>query len=220
MKIDLLHGDCLELLKDIPDGSIDLVLTDPPYGMGFQSNWCKSKPKHEKIKGDDRPFIWFLNDAYRVLSDNSALVCFTDWKNQDVFKMAIEAAGFKIKSHVVWNRLHHGMGDLKGSFAPMHDIAWFAVKGNYKLKGKRPKDVLSHKRIPGNKNIHPTMKPESLIVELLQSLTVEGDTVLDCFLGSGTTGVACKNLNRNFIGMELDGDYFEIAKQRIESAGV
>ena len=217
MKIDLWQGDCLELMKNIPDGSVDLVLTDPPYGMDFQSNWSKLGPKHQKIKGDNKPFIWFLYDAYRVLKDDSALICFTDWKNQETFKMAIDAAGFKIKSQVIWNRMHHGMGDLKGSFGPMHDVAWFAVKGKYKFKGKRPKDVLSHKRIPGDKNTHPTMKPISLNEELLKSLTTENDTVLDPFMGSGSTGVACKNLNRNFIGIELDEKYYQIAKERIEN---
>lgn len=218
-QINLMHGDCLELMKEIPDNSVDMVLTDPPYGMDFQSNRSKEGKKYQKIKGDKKPFIWFLRDAYRILKNDSCIMVFTDWKNQEVFKMALDTAGFKVKSQVVWNREHHGMGDLKGAFAPMHDIAWFATKGKYQFKGKRPKDVLSHKRIGGNESCHPTMKPVSLNEEILNSTTAENDIVLDCFMGSGSTGVACKNLNRKFIGIELDDKYFEIAKERIDSLG-
>ena len=216
--INLMHGDCLELMKAIPNNSIDMVLTDPPYGMDYQSSRkTDSSKRFSKIKGDKKPFVWFLRDAFRVLKDDSCIVVFTDWKNQEAFKLVLEIAGFKVKSQVVWNRMHHGMGDLKGAFAPMHDIAWFAVKGNYKFKGKRPKDVLSHKRLGGHEISHPTMKPVGLNEEILESTTAIGDVVLDCFMGSGSTGVACKNLNRKFIGIELDDKYFNIAKDRINA---
>lgn len=215
-EIELWHGDCLELMKNIPDNSVDMVLTDPPYGMNYQSAWrTDPKKRFKKITGDTKPFVWFLHDAYRVLKDDSCLICFTDWKNQEAFKFAIELAGFKVKSQVVWDRMHHGMGDLKGSFAPMHDIAWFATKGNFKLKGKRPKDILRHKRLGGHEINHPTMKPIGLCEEMLESLTGRDDVVLDCFMGSGSTGVACRNLGRKFIGIEKELNYFEIAKERI-----
>ena len=218
-KITLKQGDCLELLKHLPDGSVDFILTDPPYGMDYKSNWSKDKKKHfKKLKNDRRPFIWFLHDAYRVLKDDTALVCFSDWRNVGTFKMALEAAGFTIKNQIIWDRQHHGMGDLTGSFAPTYDIAIFAVKGRFKLKGKREKDVLSFKRLGGHEIDHPTMKPVELLKTLMLTLSSENETVLDPFMGSGSTGVACKNLNRDFIGFELDEKYFSIAEERIANA--
>lgn len=217
--MSLLHGDCLELMKNIPDKSVDMVLTDPPYGMNYQSSRkvCKDE-RFDVLCGDEKPFIWFLHDAYRVLVDNSCMVCFSDWGNQDAFKFAIELAGFKIKSHIVWDRVIHGMGDLKGSFAPEHDIAWFATKGRYEFKGvQRPKSVFRHQRIAGKSIVHPTMKPVSLLKDILEPTTAIGDIVLDPFMGSGSTGVACYEMERKFVGIEKDEKYFETAKDRIQS---
>lgn len=212
--IDLRLGDCLDIMKEIPDKSVDMVLTDPPYGKNYQSSWSKEK-RFDVLQGDGKPFIWFLYDAFRVLKDNSSLICFSDWQNSQTFKVAIEAAGFQIKSHVIWSRLHHGMGDLKSSFGPMHDVAWFAVKGKFKFPDKRPKDVISHKREGAHEINHPTQKPVPLCEDLIECCSKESDTILDPFMGSGSTGVACKNLNRKFIGIETEPKYFEIAKERI-----
>lgn len=217
--INLMKGDCLERIKTIPDYSVDSVITDPPYGMDYQSAWRSDPDKRfKKIANDKKPFIWFLFDAFRVLKDGGALICFTDWKNQEAWKSAIEWAGFTVKSQVIWNREHHGMGDLSGAFAPMHDVVWFAVKGNYKHPGKRPKSIVSSKRISGEKLVHPNEKPIDLMAELIKSVTPENGIVLDPFIGSGATGVAAVKSGFGFIGIERDDKYFEIAKNRIENA--
>lgn len=214
-----MKGDCLELIKTVPDLSIDSVITDPPYGMDYQSAWRSDPGKRfKKIPNDKKPFIWFLYDAFRVLKDGGALICFSDWKNQESWRQAIEWAGFTVKSQVIWNREHHGMGDLAGSFAPMHDIIWFAVKGNYKLPGKRPKSVINSKRISGDKLVHPNEKPVDLIAELIKSVTPESGVILDPFLGSGSSGVAAVLNGFRFIGIEKDEKYFEISRNRIENA--
>lgn len=214
-----MKGDCLELIKTVPDLSIDSVITDPPYGMDYQSAWRSDPGKRfKKIANDKKPFIWFLYDAFRVLKDGGALICFSDWKNQESWRQAIEWAGFTVKSQVIWNREHHGMGDLAGSFAPMHDIIWFAVKGNYKLPGKRPKSVINSKRISGDKLVHPNEKPVDLIAELIKSVTPESGVILDPFLGSGSSGVAAVLNGFRFIGIEKDEKYFEISRNRIENA--
>lgn len=216
--ISLHHGDCLELMKQIPDASIDLVLTDPPYGMDYQSARRTDKSKRfNKIANDKKPFIWFLYDAFRVLKDGGSIACFSDWKNQEHWKQAILIAHFDIKSQVIWDRRVHGMGDLKKSFGPQHDVIWFATKGAFEFAGKRPKSVMSHQRISGDKLVHPNEKPIQLNQGLIESLSREGDTILDPFMGSGSTGVAARNLNRKFIGIEKDEAYFKIAKKRIES---
>ncbi len=217
----LFKDDCLEIMKKIPDGSIDLVLTDPPYGMSFQSNHAKSGPRYDKIKGDDKVDPRFIKEAYRILkNDGGALLTFCDWKTSCEWRYHIEESGFNLKSQVIWNRLHHGMGDLRGAFGPMHDIIWYGVKGRRIFKNKRPKSVYEAKRpSPSEDNGHPTCKPLELIESLIRD-TDDGSNgiILDCFMGSGTTGVAAMNLGRKFIGIEIDDKYFDIAKDRIEKS--
>lgn len=99
--ITIFKGDALDILRQLPDGNVDAVITDPPYGIDFQSN-MRSK-RLPKIANDQRPFIWFLHDAYRVTKDGGCCICFCRWDTEDVFKMAMEAAGFRIKSQLVWH---------------------------------------------------------------------------------------------------------------------
>lgn len=134
--------------------------------------------------------------------------------------MAIECAGYTVKSQVIWDRDWHGLGDLNGQFAPQHDIIWYATKGRFLFPNGRPKSVLRYRRIAAESLVHPTEKPIDLMSYLVEMLSTEGNIILDPFMGSGTTGVACVNLNRNFIGIEKDAHYFEIAKQRIADAQI
>lgn len=197
--------------------SVDSIVTDPPYGISYKSNRRKDKSQQKDvIANDGNPFIWFLFDAARVLKEGGCLVLFCEWKHSDVFRMAIEVAGLKVKSQAIWDRDWHGMGDLKGSFAPMHDVIWFAVKGEgFRFPGKRPKSVLRHRRIGGDQLLHPTEKPVSLMAELVESVTPKGGVVLDPFAGSGATCVAAKMCGFDFIGVELDEKYAKIASDRV-----
>ena len=218
----MLHlGDCLDVMQDIPDGSVDMVCTDPPYGMNFQSNRSKNGPRHKKIEGDSAADFRWLQDAFRLLKpDGGGLISFCDWNTSHRWREEIERAGFVIKSQVIWDRLHHGMGDLKGAFAPQHDIVWYATKGRRIFVNGRPKSVIRHKRpSPADDHGHPTCKPVALMEELIRATDDgSGSVVLDPFLGSGTTGVAAANTARRFIGIERDPDYFAIAQARIRKA--
>ena len=218
----MLHlGDCLDVMQDIPDGSVDMVLTDPPYGMNFQSNRSKNGPRHKKIEGDSAADFRWLQDAFRLLKpDGGGLISFCDWNTSHRWREEIERAGFVIKSQVIWDRLHHGMGDLKGAFAPQHDIVWYATKGRRIFVNGRPKSVIRHKRpSPADDHGHPTCKPVALMEELIRATDDgSGSVVLDPFLGSGTTGVAAANTGRRFIGIEMDADYFTVAQSRIQKA--
>ena len=211
--IQLIHGDCLEEMKKIPDGSVDMVLTDPPYGMSFQSN--HRKEKYNTIKNDDS-LEWmneFVSQSYRVAKNNTAHYVFCSFHNIDIFKQAFEKK-FKVKNILVWEKNNTSMGDLKADFAPKIEFILFLQKGRRLINGKRDPNIFKFART-GNKN-HPTEKPVDLNEYLLSKFSNETETILDPFMGSGTTGVACKNLNRNFIGIELDETYFNIAKDRIE----
>lgn len=218
--VELLQGDCLELMKYIPDGSVDMVLTDPPYGMDFQSNRSKKGPRHKKIKGDCEVDTSWLREVYRVLKVGGGFATFCDWKTSCEWRKDIESEGFLLKSQVIWNRLHHGMGDLKGAFAPMHDVIWYSTKGRRVFANGRPKSVIEVRRpSPNHDHGHPTCKPVKLMEELIHSISDGSEgVILDPFMGSGTTGVACANTGRDFIGIELDETYFGIAQDRIKEA--
>lgn len=212
--IKLMQGDCLELMKEIPDGSVDMVLTDPPYGMDFQSN--HRNEKHKKIKGD-KDLQWvdeFIDECYRVAKNNTAHYIFCSFHHIDVFKQSIERL-FKVKNILVWEKNNTSMGDLKGDFAPKVEFVFLIHKGRSLIRGKRDPNIFKFART-GNKN-HPTEKPVDLVEYLISKFSDDGYVILDPFMGSGTTGVACKNLNRNFIGIELEQDYFSTAKERIEN---
>ena len=217
--IELIHGDCLEEMKKIPDGSIDMVLTDPPYGMSYQSNRRVATDKFNKFSNDNN-LEWlngFVNECYRVMKEDTALYMFCSWHHIEVFKKAVEGR-FKLKNIIVWNKNNHGSGDLKGSYAPKHEFVLYAHKGRSLFREKRLPDVMDFPKIASVKLHHPTEKNVDMLSVFIANNSDATQTILDPFMGSGTTGVACKNLNRSFIGIELDSTYFEIAKQRIEHA--
>lgn len=217
--VTLLNGDCLELMRGIDSESIDAIITDPPYGISYQSSWRIDKSARKPVlANDDKPFIWWFWEAYRVIKPDGCLLCFCEWRWADAFKSAIEIAGFSVKSQVIWDRKGHGMGDLNSSFAPQHDIIWFATKGSFSFPGSRPKSIIRSMRISGEDLEHPTEKPTGLIASLIESVTEKDQIVLDPMCGSGSAGVACAQTGRNFIGIEIDPNYYAIAQKRIEAA--
>ena len=213
--INLLHGDCLELMKDIPDKSVDLILTDPPYGIKFQSNFRKDK--FDKLQNDDVVLEDWLTEAHRVLKDGGAIYTFTRWDVYPEWYSIIEKL-FKIKNCIIWHKRGGGLGDLKGAYIFNHEFLIFASKGRHILKGKRCSDVWEVQKDAPSTYKHPTQKPVALMRQIIEKSSSEGQIVLDPFMGSGTTGVACVNTNRNFIGIELDDKYFDIAEQRIRES--
>lgn len=218
-KWKVITGDCLEVLRPMPDASVDAVVTDPPYGIAYQSAWRIDKnARHDPIAGDAAPFVWFMPEAFRLLAPNSAAFVFCRWDTAEAFRQAAEWAGFKVRGQVVWDREHHGMGDLTGAPAPQHDLAWVLGKGRFKFPGKRPKSVIRSARLGGNALVHPTQKPDDLMVQVVDAYCRDAGTVLDPFTGSGTTGVAAVKTGRNFIGIELDEGYADIARRRISEA--
>ncbi len=212
-------GDCLEVMRSMPDKSVDAVITDPPYGISYQSAWrTDPSQRFDILDGDEKVSVEWMFESFRVARDTACLFCFCRWDTQQIFFDAISKAGWIIKSQVIWDRGVHGLGDLKSQYAPMHDNAWFAVKGNYQFSGKRPKSVLHIDRLPASDLIHPTQKPVSLMEVITNDLTTKNQVILDPFMGSGTTGVACVQTGRNFIGIEIDPDYYAIAERRIRDA--
>lgn len=199
----------------MPDESVDAIITDPPYGINYHT-----KGTGASIKNDKSPFIWFLYDAFRVLksgdSGRGSLICFTRWDVEQTFIDAMKLAGFQVKSEVIWDKVMHGVGDCKAQFAPTHENVVFAVKGKFSFPGKRPRDVVTYHKLASGEMIHPTEKLVGLLTSLVNAVTKPGDLILDPFAGSGSTLVAAKKSGRRFIGVELDDEYYEKARRRIE----
>jgi site-specific DNA-methyltransferase (adenine-specific) len=217
--IELMQGDCLELMKELSDKSVDMILTDPPYGMNYQSGRRTVSPQFEKIKGDGDVMGWLpdvLDELHRVMKEDTAIYMFASWHNIDIFKNEFEKR-FKLKNIIVWNKNNHGSGDLKAAYAPKYELILYGHKGRSLFREKRLPDVQNYSKVPGKEMLHPTEKPIDMLEVFIRNNSDPNHTILDPFMGSGTTGVACKNLNRNFIGMELDETYFNIAKDRIEN---
>jgi site-specific DNA-methyltransferase (adenine-specific) len=217
MKFELHQGDCLDVLKTLADCSVDAIVTDPPYGISFQSAWVEKDKRKKRVLGDDHPFVWFLPESFRVLKDNCFLVCFHEWRHAEAFRSAIEWSGFRIKSQGVWDRDWHGMGDLTGGLAPCHDLFWLASKGKAKFHGDRLKSVIRARRVAPDDLVHPTEKPSSLIEQIARAITPPGGIVLDPFTGSGSTGKAAMAEGFRFIGIEREAEYVEIARARISA---
>jgi len=215
-KCQLILGNCLEKIKEIPNNSIDLVLTDSPYGIDFQSVWRIESKRFQKIQGDKKVFGDWIPECYRILKNGCAFYMFSRWDVYPKWIELIKRAGFKVKSLVVWDRVVHGLGDLNGAYAPCYDFCVFSVKGRHLLRHGRPKDIIRVKRVNAEKLVHPTEKPLTLIEKFLINSSDIGNTVFDPFMGSGTTGVTALKLGRRFVGIEINPKYFEIAKQRIE----
>jgi len=214
--IDLRLGDCLEVMKLLAGNSVDAIITDPPYGMAFQSNRRIVKDKFKKIKNDNQ-LEWlpsFMEECFRLLKNDTAIYMFCSWHHIDKFKIEFEKH-FQLKNILVWNKNNHGSGDLKGSYAPKHEFILYGHKGRSIFRNKRLPDVLDYPKISSNKLLHPTEKNIDMLEMFINNNTDDNQLVLDPFMGSGTTAIACKNLNRNFIGIELDEGYYNIAKERI-----
>ena len=237
--IELWHGDCLELMKNIPDGSVDLVLTDPPYG----TTACK----WDSVI----PFEPMWEQLNRIIKPNGAICLF----GSEPFSSALRMSNIKnFKYDWIWDKkIPSGMCNAK--IQPMRQTENISVFINGKSKYnpqmvKRDKPIkaggLKDSYSGGNAGetmkplhkiydekypitllrfdkirkgtLHPTQKPIDLLEYLIRTYTNDGETVLDFTMGSGSTGVACVNTNRRFIGIELDEGYFSIAKKRIEEA--
>lgn len=220
--------DCLEGLREVPDGSVDLILTDPPYFLsmghaGSSTNAQKSEALTSNRTFNDlaicTPFYKQLFSEYRrVLKPDGSFYFFTDWKGYAYYFPLINAA-LPVRNLIVWDK-KSGPGSF---YSFNHELIIFGTfKG--KTKGRvgsniwrMPAFSSGAKSTNGEKQ-HPTQKPWELMARAIEDSTEAGSVVLDTFMGSGTTAVACIKTGRNYIGFELDEGYHQIAQQRIAEA--
>lgn len=240
----LMYGDCLDRMKEIPDGSVDAIICDPPYGT-TACKWDSIIPLE---------LMW--NELKRVIKPNGAIVMTA---NQP-FTTTLIASNMKMFKHeIIWFK-NVPTGMAQASYAPMkyhesvlvfckgkigvfnkqmqeregvgkdcyryehycgdsNHVKMDKVKKHYNVDLVNPSSVVLFNTVPNRVGkVHPTQKPVALMEYLIKTYTNKGETVLDFTMGSGTTGVACINTNRKFIGIERDKDYFDIAKNRIIEA--
>ncbi len=210
----VITGDSLSVLREMDAESVDMVITDPPYGIDYQSARKEKERRLSKISNDKAPFIWWIYDAARVVKSRGGVLCFSRWDVQQIFIDALRLAGLTVKSVIVWDRQAHGMGDLKAAFAPRHDVIIFATKGRFEFPGKRPDDVIPCPKVGNSALIHPNEKPVALLERLIEATTEPGALILDPFAGSGSTLAAAAKTGRQYIGIELDPKYSQIAADR------
>ena len=164
------------------------------------------------------PFVDWLPESYRIAKPAAALICFCRWDVAEVFRLAIEKAGWTVKSQVIWDKLIHGTGDLKASFGPRHEDIWFAIKGQFAFPNRRPASVLPFERVDPNQLVHPNQKPVPLMEYLCRVVCPRGGVILDPFTGSGATGAGAVVAGCDFVGCELDERYAAVARHRIAVA--
>ena len=219
MNVKLYNDDCLNVLKDIEDNSIDLVVTDPPYEVitGGRNGGVKGKPSgiltenKQLMKSIPKADLW-LSECFRVMKDGTHIYIMTNTLNLTNYLNIINDVGFKLHNLLVWNKNNTTPNRW---YMKNCEYVIFARKGFAKsINNPSSQTVHNFDNIIGNKQ-HPTEKPVDLMKLYVENSSQVGDTVLDPVMGSGSTGVACKELNRNFIGVELDKQYFDIAESRI-----
>ena len=219
MNVKLYNDDCLNVLKDIEDNSIDLVVTDPPYEVitGGRNGGVKGKPSgiltenKQLMKSIPKADLW-LSECFRVMKDGTHIYIMTNTLNLTNYLNIINDVGFKLHNLLVWNKNNTTPNRW---YMKNCEYVIFARKGFAKpINNPSSQTVHNFDNIIGNKK-HPTEKPVDLMKLYVENSSQVGDTVLDPFMGVGSTGVACKELNRNFIGVELDDNYFDIATKRI-----
>jgi DNA modification methylase len=219
--IQLWHGRAEDVLPMLDAASVDLVLTDPPYGIGYASSWTTqlggTPRKHEASFGADEVCLDWIPAAAAALRDNAAAYVFTRWDVLDTWKSAIEDAGLKVVQRLVWDKAHFKMGDLRYYGSQLEDIL-FCVKGTPPLFWNKRQGNLyrfSSGYLPEGQLDHPTQKPLRLIKTFIEHATRPGDLVLDPFGGSGTTAAACKEMGRRCVSIECVERYCEIAARRL-----
>lgn len=245
MTIQLIQGDCLEEMKKIADKSIDLVLTDPPYNISKENDNRDRSKLNSPIMRRESPLkydfgVWdnmkredfltftknWLKECCRVLKDGGTIISF--FNKEDISLLGWEAKKENIRTRTIftWCKTNPVPSFRKVNYLSATEFIWIGSKGdkswvcNFKMQKEMKNYFITSNKSAYGETEHPTEKPRSLINHLVEIHSNNEDKVLDCFMGSGTTGVVCKELGRNFIGIEIEPKYFEIAKRRINQVTV
>jgi site-specific DNA-methyltransferase (adenine-specific) len=202
----ILHGDCVDVMRQMRDNSVDFVLTDPPYLVNYHDR--EGRSIQNDVNAD-----WLkpaMSEAFRVLKQNRLMLCFYGWTKIDAFFEAWRNAGFQPVGHIVFRKSYSS----KSRFLRyQHEQGFLLAKGRPPLPKQPLADVMDMP-YSGNK-LHPTQKPVPVLASLIRSFSLPGEIVLDAFAGSGSTCAAAALTGRRYIGIELDDAYFAQACARL-----
>lgn len=223
---ELIKGESLSKMKEIKKESIDAIITDPPYNISKDNNFKTMGRTGIDFGEWDKNFdlTSWIKTAQPLLKKGGNIVIFNDWKNMSYITNALEENGFEVKDLIRWEKANPMPRNRDRRFITDYEVAVWAVKKGGKWTFNRIDESYERPVIKCNitpkreKNfgVHPTQKPVAVMEWIVKRLTNEGDKILDPFMGSGSTGVACKKNNRRFIGIELDEEYFKIASERLK----
>ena len=241
---EITQGDCIEIMKEIPAGSIDCMVTDPPYGIAYKrkgsfvrnkdGDWGPASGQMEDIANDatydpEWQLAW-LKAAYRILKDGAHIYVFCSEHHVGEFRDTITEAGFNLKRMLIWEKGTDkkigtpGMGDLIGGYGPITELILFAHKPAPKGEEREllRKGQVNVIKVPGIRKMefHPTEKPTGVLRELILNSTKEGESVLDPFAGSGSTGVAAREEHREPVLIELNPKYISVIEGRLAQGGL
>jgi site-specific DNA-methyltransferase (adenine-specific) len=205
----VVNGDCIEVMRNLPPASVDFILTDPPYLVNYNDRSGRS------IANDDND-AWLkpaFNQMHRVLRPDSLCISFYSWNKADVFMAAWREAGFRTVGHIVFRKAYASNARF---LSYRHESAYLLAKGRPPLPSSPVPDVLDW-QYSGNR-LHPTQKPVQPLKTLIGAFTAPKAIVLDPFCGSGSTLIAARELDRQFLGIELDETHSRTARDRLERA--
>lgn len=206
---EVIQGDCVEVLRCLPDASVDLILTDPPYGVRYRDRTGRT------IANDDNltSVLSVFPEMYRVLRPDAFCISFYGWGAIDLFFRAWSDAGFRAAGHLVFAKSY---ASSQRFLSAHHEQAYLLTKGRPAQPAHRIKDV--QRWVYSGNKVHPTEKAVEILTPLIRSFSTPDSVVLDPFAGSGSTLVAASLSGRRYLGIELESRYCELARRRL--AGV
>ncbi|MDR2527330.1 MAG: site-specific DNA-methyltransferase [Rickettsiales bacterium] len=231
--IELYNNDCLKQLKEFNANTFDLIFADPPYNLSGENNLTVKSGKITKLhKGDwdiiddiDKFNYEWIGECIRVLKNSGTIWISGTLHNHPSIAIALKKYNMWLINDIIWYKKNATQLLSCNRFAPSTELIWMASKSKkYYFDYKLAKEINGGKQMKNlweinaqkHKTEHPTEKPETLLERIISIGSEENALILDPFMGSGTTGVVAKKLNRKFVGIELDKKWFEIAKERIK----
>ena len=214
----IVNMEAIEAMKLHNSESVQIIITDPPYGIAYHSNHYANKNPHSPVMRDWNFQIGpFLNEVSRVLKDGGVLYLFTRWDVYPIWASEV-ISPLNLKNAIVWKKDNWSAGDLKGDFGNQYELLMMIVKGVHKRRGHRWSNVWDFPRVPFNKMLHPTQKPVEIFCRAIEASSDIGDVVVDPFCGSGTAGEAAISCGRKFFIGDIDPNMVRISCKRLELA--
>lgn len=223
----ILQGDSRNLHTYITKRQIDCIITDPPYGMKFESNMSTTvagKALAEAIENDGdlatalQLFVDVMWPLMPKLADDADVYVCTRWDLMDPWKRTMESLGLSVPMQLIWNKGDPGMGDLEGCWGCGYEVILYGKKGRRPVRYRRAATINIDK-VPPQHMVHPTEKPVALFEKFLDMSTMAGDFVVDPFSGSGASSVACQKMSRDSLAMDLKEKYVKIGNDRLAQQG-